>query len=337
MEKRIKTVMLSHGSGGRLTHELIKEVFAAKFSNPVLDAMDDAARLARPKGCVAFTTDSYVVTPLEFPGGDIGRISVCGTINDLAMKGANAAGISASFIIEEGLEFSVLERIVASMRRAADEAGVKIVTGDTKVVEKGKADRLFITTSGIGVIPDKVSISGSNAGPGDAVIVSGNLAEHGVAVMNARNNLGLEGGIKSDGAPLNGLVEAMLRVSKNIRVMRDLTRGGLATALNEIASASGCSIEIEEERVPVSAGVGAACDLLGLDPLYVANEGKLVAFVPQKDAGKVLAAMRKQRYGKNAVIAGRVLKGPAKVSLNTRVGGSRTLLMLEGEQLPRIC
>lgn len=332
-----KKILLGHGSGGRLTHKLIRELFAKRFSNPALDAMDDSAEIPVKSGRIAFTTDSYVVNPLEFPGGDIGKISVCGTVNDLAMKGAKPTGLSASFIMEEGLEFPLLERIVSSMREAARAAGVAIVTGDTKVVEKGKADKLFITTSGVGIIPEGVTLSGANARPGDVVIVSGNLGDHGVAVMNARNNLGLEGDIKSDAAPLNYLVEKMLSVSENIHVLRDLTRGGLATTLNEIASASDRLIEIDAAVIPVSRQVSAACELLGLDALYVANEGKLVAMVSEKDSSKVLSAMRKHKYGKNARVIGRVLSGRPKVRLNTSIGGSRILVMLEGEQLPRIC
>lgn len=335
--RSFNNIPLACGSGGRLTRALIRELFAKKFSNPSLDAMDDSAELAVGKGRIAFTTDSYVVDPLEFPGGDIGKISVCGTVNDLAMKGAKPIGISASFIIEEGLEISLLERIVSSMQKTARAAGVPVVAGDTKVVERGKADKLFITTSGVGVIPEGVNISGSNAKAGDVVIASGNLGEHGVAVMNARNKLGLEGSIKSDAAPLNSLVEAMIETSTGIHVIRDLTRGGLAAALNEIAESSGCLIELEENSIPVSRQVDAACRLLGLDPLYVANEGKLAAVVRKSGAEKVLSAMRKHKYGKNARIIGRVGSGAPGVRLNTSIGGSRILLMFEGEQLPRIC
>lgn len=332
----MKKILLGHGSGGRLMHELIRGLFARKFSNPSLDAMDDSAELAVKKGRIAFTTDSYVVDPLEFPGGDIGKIAICGTVNDLAMKGADPACLSASFIIEEGLEVSLLERIVSSMQRAARAAGVPVVAGDTKVVEKGKADKLFITTSGVGVIPEGVNISGSNAKTGDVVIANGNLGEHGVAVMNARNSLGLEGNIKSDAAPLNSLVKAMIRTGR-VHVLRDLTRGGLATALNEIAGSSHCLIELEENSIPVSRSVNAACLLLGLDPLYIANEGKLAAVVCKSDSEKVLSAMRKHKYGKSACIIGRVGSKTPGVWLNTPIGGSRMLLMFEGEQLPRIC
>ena len=329
--------MLGHGSGGRLTHELIKEVFAKRFSNPALNAMDDAAELSIDGGRLAFTTDGYVVSPLEFPGGDIGRLAVCGTVNDLAMKGAKPIALSAAFIMEEGLDAALLERIAGSMAESARAAGGSIVTGDTKVVEKGHADKLFITTAGIGVIPEGVNLSGANAQTGDVIIMSGNLAEHGVAVMNARNNLGLESGIKSDAVPLNSLVEKMLGVSSAIHVLRDLTRGGLASALNEIASASGCTVDIDENSIPVSPAVSGACALLGLDPLYVANEGKLVAFVDECDAEKILSIMKSHEYGRDSAIIGKVSSGQAKVRLNTSIGGSRILLMLEGEQLPRIC
>ena len=331
-----RRVLLGHGSGGRLSHELIRELFAPAFANPALAPLDDAAELAGGER-LAFTTDAYVVSPLEFPGGDIRRLAVCGTVNDLAMKGARPLGLSAAFILEEGLDFGLLERVVASMRAAAAEAGAAIVTGDTKVVEKGKADGLFIATSGVGVIPAGIALSGANARPGDAVLVSGPLGDHGVAVMNARNQLGLEGDIRSDAAPLNGLVEAMLAAAPGIRVLRDLTRGGLATSLNEIAAASRCRMEIDETAVPVRRSTAAACQLLGLDPLYVANEGKLAAVAPQADAEKVLAAMRGHEYGKGAVAVGRVSEGPAQVRLRTAIGGSRILAMLEGEQLPRIC
>lgn len=330
-------ILLAHGSGGRLSRELVSELFLPEFFNEALNALDDSAEVRFASGRLAFTTDSFVVQPLEFPGGDIGRLAVCGTVNDLAMKGSTPKVLSAAFIMEEGLDIELLKRVTKSMREAAAEAGVNIVTGDTKVVGRGMADNLFITTAGIGIIPEDVNISGSYARETDAVILSGNLGEHGIAVLNARNNLGFESDIKSDVCPLNSLVEAVLEASKNIHVLRDLTRGGLASALNEIAEASGCLIEIEESLVPVSEGISAACALLGLDPLYIANEGKLCALVQETDAATVLNAMRKHRYGTNARIVGRVLKGAAKVRLLTRAGGARIVLMPEGEQLPRIC
>ena len=330
-------VTLAHGSGGRLSRELVKSVFLKSFSNPALLPLEDAAEVRIPGATLAFTTDSYVVTPVEFPGGDIGRVAVCGTVNDLAVKGARPLALSAGFILEEGFPGDLLARITASMRRAADEAGVSIVTGDTKVVEKGKADGVFINTSGIGLIPRGRRLSSSSVKPGDVIIVSGNLADHGVAVMNARNRLGLEGAIKSDAAPLNGLIEAALKIP-GARAMRDITRGGLATVLNEVSGACGLTAEADEEAVPVSAATRNACALLGLDPLYVANEGKIVIFAAPGAAEKILKALRSHRYGRNAAIAGRMLKEKKpQVRLNTAIGGSRIMLMLEGEQLPRIC
>ena len=266
----LKKVALAHGSGGRLSRELVESVFLKIFSNPSLRPLEDSAEVKITGATLAFTTDSYVVTPVEFPGADIGRVAVCGTINDLAVKGARPLALSAGFILEEGFPGELLERITASMRRAADEAGVSIVTGDTKVVEKGKADGIFINTSGIGLIPRGRRLTSSAVKPGDVIIVSGNLADHGVAVMNARNRLGLKGGIKSDAAPLNGLIEAALKVP-GTRAMRDITRGGLATVLNEVSCACGLTAEVDEEAIPVSAATRSACALLGLDPVYVAN------------------------------------------------------------------
>lgn len=330
-------VVLAHGSGGRLSRELVERVFLKSFSNPALRPLEDAAELKIPGATLAFTTDSYVVTPVEFPGGDIGRVAVCGTVNDLAVKGARPLGLSAGFILEEGFSGVLLARIAASMRRAAAEAGVSIVTGDTKVVEKGKADGIFINTSGVGLIPRGRSLTSAAVKPGDVIIVSGNLADHGVAVMNARDRLGLEGGVKSDAAPLNGLAEALLKVP-GVRAMRDITRGGLATVLNEVSGACGLSAEVEENSVPVAAATRNACALLGLDPMYVANEGKIAVFVAAAAAPKVLKAMRAHRYGRNAAIVGRMVKEKKpQVRLNTAIGGSRIMLMLEGEQLPRIC
>jgi hydrogenase expression/formation protein HypE len=330
-------VVLAHGSGGRLSRELVEQVFLKSFSNPALRPLEDAAELKIPGATLAFTTDSYVVTPVEFPGGDIGRVAVCGTVNDLAVKGARPLGLSAGFILEEGFSGALLARIAASMRRAAAEAGVSIVTGDTKVVEKGKADGIFINTSGVGLIPRGRSLTSAAVKPGDVIIVSGNLADHGVAVMNARDSLGLEGGVASDAAPLNGLAEALLKVP-GVRAMRDITRGGLATVLNEVSGACGLSAEVEENSIPVAAATRNACALLGLDPLYVANEGKIAVFAAAAAAAKVLKAMRAHRYGRNAAIVGRMVKEKKpQVRLNTAIGGSRIMLMLEGEQLPRIC
>lgn len=333
----LEKVVLGHGSGGRLSRELVETVFLKSFSNPALRPLEDSAEVRIPGSTLAFTTDSYVVTPVEFPGADIGRVAVCGTVNDLAVKGARPLALSAGFILEEGFSGALLARIVASMRRAADEAGVSIVTGDTKVVEKGKADGVFINTSGVGLIPRGRSLTSAAVKPGDVILVSGNLADHGVAVMNARDRLGLEGGVKSDAAPLNGLAEAVLKVP-GVRAMRDITRGGLATVLNEVSGACGLSAEVEEESVPVAAATRNACALLGLDPMYVANEGKIAVFAAAAAAPKVLKAMRAHRYGRNAAIVGRMVKGKKpQVRLNTAIGGSRIMLMLEGEQLPRIC
>lgn len=331
-------ILLAHGSGGRLSHELIEKIFKTRFSNPMLDQGDDSAefRIAKAESRMAFTTDSYVVKPLFFPGGDIGRLAVCGTVNDLAMKGAKPRYLSAGFIIEEGFPIETLEKVADSMAAAAKEAGVSIVTGDTKVVDKGACDGLFINTSGVGVIPEGVEIAGSLAVPGDVVIVSGSIGDHGAAVINARNNFGLSGNLLSDAAPLQGLVQAMMGSGK-VHVLRDPTRGGLATTLNEISLQSEVAINIEEEKIPVRPEVKGACEMLGLDPLYVANEGKLIAIVPPEDSEKILSVMRQDPLGKDAAIIGRVEAGKPQVLLTTFLGSRRPLVMLEGEALPRIC
>lgn len=335
--RKFEKVALGHGSGGRLSRELVEQVFLKSFSNPALKPLEDSAEVKLGGVKLAFTTDSYVVTPVEFPGADIGRVAVCGTVNDLAVKGARPAALSAGFILEEGFPADLLLRVTASMRRAAREAGVSIVTGDTKVVEKGKADGIFINTSGVGLIPPGRELTSAAVRDGDVIIVSGNLADHGVAVMNARNRLGLQGGIKSDAAPLNGLVERALR-SPGVRAMRDITRGGFATVLNEVSGACGLSAVVEENSVPVSPATANACAMLGLDPLYVANEGKIALFVAPKAAERVLKDLRSHRYGRKAAIVGRMVKEKKpQVRLNTSIGGSRVMLMLEGEQLPRIC
>jgi len=331
-----KKILLAHGSGGRLTHELIKD-FVKRFQNPILAKLDDSAVL-KVEGRLAFTTDSYVVDPIYFPGGDIGKLAVNGTINDLSMVGARPLYLSASAIIEEGFPIGDLERIVDSMERAARLAKVEIVAGDTKVVEKGGVDKIFINTSGIGVVESGVDISSGNGRVGDRIILSGTIGDHGIAILSARERFDFQTEVKSDSQPLNGIVLEILKVSKKIHVLRDPTRGGLATALNEIAQQSGVGIEIEEEKIPVKEGVRGVCEMLGFDPLYIANEGKLVAFVPEKDSMKVLNAMRKNRCGKNAQIIGSVVKGhKGKVVVRTGVGGERILDMLSGEQLPRIC
>jgi hydrogenase expression/formation protein HypE len=331
-------IILAHGSGGRLSHQLIEEVFKSRFSNELLMQGDDAAefRIQDAEGRMAFTTDSYVVKPLFFPGGDIGRLAVCGTVNDLSMKGAQPLYLSAGFIIEEGLPLAVLDRIAGSMAAAAGEAGVTIVTGDTKVVEQGACDGLFINTSGVGVIPAGIEVSGANARPGDVVIISGSIGDHGAAVINARNGFGLTGDLSSDVAPLNGLVAEMLQAGE-VRVLRDPTRGGLATTLNEIALQSKATVMVEEQKMPVRPEVLGACEMLGLDPLYVANEGKLVAVVPGRDAERMVSAMRKHPQGRAAAVIGLIEAGKPQVLLTTLLGSRRPLMMLEGEALPRIC
>ena len=329
-------ILLAHGSGGKLMHDLIQS-FLPDLANPILEKMDDSA-VFDVKGRLAFTTDSYTVNPIFFPGGDIGRLAICGTVNDLAMSGAKPLYLSLAFIIEEGLPIADLKKILVSIRKAAAEADVKIVTGDTKVVNKGSADKLFINTSGVGIVPEGVDISASNAKVGDKIILSGNIGDHGIAVLSQREGLKFNTPVPSDCAPLNGLVADMLKVSKNIHCMRDPTRGGLATTLNDFAEKSNAGIKIEEGKIPVDKAVLAACELLGLEPLYIANEGKLAAVVPAKDAAAVLAAMKKHRYGKNAVIIGEVVaEHPRRVVMKTALGASRIVDVPVGELLPRIC
>jgi hydrogenase expression/formation protein HypE len=335
-------ILLAHGSGGRLSHELVAKEFLPPWANPILKQLDDSAvlPLSRDGGGprLAFTTDSYVVKPLFFKGGDIGRLAVCGTVNDLAMVGAEPLYLSASFVIEEGLPLSTVRAVVRSMRKAAAEAGVRIVTGDTKVVEGGAADGLFVNTAGLGLVPPGVEIGGGRAQVGDAVILSGSIGDHGIAVLSQREGLEFESPVASDVAPLNRLVAAMLTVSLHVHVLRDPTRGGLATSLNEIATQSGVAVHIEEAKIPLKEGVWAACEMLGFDPLYVANEGKLVAMVAPHDAQAVLTAMRATRYGEEAAIIGEVAAEPAgKVLMKTNIGGTRIVHMLVGEMLPRIC
>jgi hydrogenase expression/formation protein HypE len=330
-------ILLTHGSGGKLAHELVEKSFVKAFDNPLLAKLDDSAVIDF-SGRLAFTTDSYVVSPIFFPGGDIGKLAVCGTVNDLAMCGAKPLYLSLSFIIEEGLPQSELKKIVESVQQAAQEAGVKIVTGDTKVVHRGSADELFINTAGIGIIPEGVDISGSNATPGDKVLLSGPIGDHGIAVLSRREGLSFSTQLESDCAPLNGLVDEMLNASSNIHCLRDPTRGGLATTLNELAKQSKVSIRIEEEKVPVRDEVLAACEMLGFDPLYVANEGRLVAVVPAEDADKVLKAMRRNHYGKETSLIGEVsANNPGRVVMRTTIGASRIVDMMVGDPLPRIC
>jgi hydrogenase expression/formation protein HypE len=338
MEKALENkILLAHGSGGKLAHDLVEKSFVKTLANPLLARLDDSA-VFDVSGRLAFTTDSYVVSPIFFPGGDIGKLAVCGTVNDLAMSGARPLYLSLAFIIEEGLSLAELEQVVNSVRVAAGEAGVEIVTGDTKVVPRGSADRLFINTAGVGLIPDGVDISGDKAKPGDKVILSGAIGDHGIAVISQREGLSFATTLKSDCAPLGGLVADMLNASRNIDCLRDPTRGGLASTLNELAGQSKVSIRIEEKKIPVREEVLGACEMLGFDPLYVANEGRLVAIVPAGDADKILKAMKKNKYGKDAVIIGEVAAKPAgRVVMKTVLGSHRIVDMLVGDLLPRIC
>ena len=328
-------ILLGHGSGGTLMHELIREYFSPAFGT---SGMGDSAIVNVPSRRLAYTTDSYVVFPLFFPGGNIGELAVYGTVNDLAVSGAEPLFLTAGFVIEEGFPLSDLKTIIASMAAAAKKAGVQIVAGDTKVVNKGKADGIFINTSGIGIVPDGREASASRIRNCDVVIISGEIGNHGVSVISERNGLTFDPPVKSDTRPLNGLVKAMFDVSKEIRFMRDPTRGGVATTLKEAALESGLCIRIREESLPIPPGVKGACSLLGLDPLYVANEGILIAVVDRKVADPVLAAMKHHPDGGNAAIIGEVQESPArKVLLDTSIGGSRIIDMLRGEMLPRIC
>ncbi len=333
-------VTLAHGGGGKAMHDLIEDVFTSVFKPP---GMEDQARLdtealQEPGAKLAFTTDSFVVDPLEFPGGNIGTLAVCGTVNDLAVGGAQPLWLSAAFVIEEGCEVSLLRRIVQSMSDTADEAGVKIVTGDTKVVGRGAADKLFITTSGVGVIPARRQLSANRVQPGDVAIVNGVLGDHGAAILAARGDMALSVSILTDCQPLNALMEAVLDAVPDVHACRDATRGGLASALNEIALAANVGIEIDEAVVPLRTEVKGVCEILGLDPLYLANEGTLVLFVPAAQAALVLEAMRRTTAGKQAVAIGVATdRHPGRVVMNTLFGGNRIVDMLVGEQLPRIC
>ena len=332
-------IILGHGSGGKLSSDLIADLFLPPFDNPALRAGDDAG-VVSAANCnpLAISVDSHVVRPLFFPGGDIGRLAVCGTVNDVAMMGATPAFLTVGFILEEGLEIGLLEKVVASMKEAAAEAGVQIIAGDTKVVERGKADGVYISTSGVGTVLPGTHISGSLARPGDVVIVSGSIGDHGIAVLGARGDLGFETDIQSDVAPLNHLVSAMLDVSDNIHVLRDPTRGGVASTLNEIARQSQVGIVLNEPALPVKTAVRAACEMLGFDPLYIANEGKLLAFVAPEDAAAVLTVMRQTRYGEESVIIGEVqAEAKGRVLMKTAIGSTRIVDLLMGEMLPRIC
>lgn len=340
---RDTSINMSHGSGGKAMRDLIEDVFLGAFDNPLLAPMEDQALvplalLATHGDRLAFTTDSYVVDPLFFPGGDIGTLAVAGTVNDLAMGGAKPLYLTCAMVLEEGLPLETLRRVVASMQRVATQAGVSIVTGDTKVVERGAADKLFINTAGIGVVARGVAISAHNARPGDAVIVNGYLGDHGTAILIARKQLALQSDVQSDCQPLASLVAAMLVACPDIHCLRDATRGGVATVLNEFALSSGVAIRLWEQTLPLREEVKGACEILGLDPLYLANEGKLVAVVPAGAADRLLAAMRAHPAGANAAIIGEVTEQPSGVVvLHTGFGGQRIVDMLVGEQLPRIC
>jgi hydrogenase expression/formation protein HypE len=335
-------ILLAHGSGGTMMRRLISDVFLEAFDNEALARLDDAATLALPPGRLSFSTDTYVVQPLFFAGGDIGRLAACGTVNDVSMTGAVPAALSCGFVLEEGFPLADLRRILESMAAAAAEANVPIVTGDTKVVEKGGCDGVFINTSGVGVIPDSLDIHGANARPADVVLLSGSIGDHGVAVMSEREGLAFSTSVQSDCAPLNAMIAGMVAAAGPwLHALRDPTRGGIASALNEFAEASGVAIEIDEGDIPVKAQVRGACEMLGYDVLQVANEGKLLAVVAPEGAQAALEAMRQSPYGTEAAAIGRVLgegaPGKGKVFLNTSLGSRRVVDMLVGEQLPRIC
>ncbi len=334
-------IRLDHGAGGSAARELIEHIFMSRFANPVLSAASDSAVLGAPPERMAFTTDSHVVKPVEFPGGNIGKLAVAGTVNDLAVSGAKPLYLSAGFILEEGLSIELLERVVESMARTAEEAGVAIVTGDTKVVERGSCDGIFITTAGVGALPDSRAGIGAalHVQPGDRLIINGALAEHGAAIVCARNDLETDPVIYSDCAPLCDLIETMFAASpEGIRFMRDATRGGLATVVCELAGMREFRIELEEDALPVKEHVRGVCEMFGFDPLYLANEGKVVAVVAKEEAQAVLSAMRSHPLGREAAIFGTVGEpGKSRVTMNTSIGGSRVLQLLTGEQLPRIC
>lgn len=331
-------VVLGHGGGGRLTDELVRTIFLPALGNAVLDALEDQATLALEGGRIAITTDAFVVRPLFFPGGDIGRLAVCGTVNDLAVGGAIPRWLTASFILEEGLPLETLARAVSSMRRAADEAGVLVVAGDTKVVDRGKGDGIFVSTSGVGIVPPGVELSASRARPGDRVIVSGTLGDHGVAILSVREGLAFESEIESDCAPLGGLARALLDACPGVRAMRDPTRGGLAAVLHELARASSVSFTIDERAIPLRDDVRGACELFGLDPLHVASEGRLVAIVDPAHADSALSALRAHPLGERAAIVGEVKERSAvAVGIRSVLGETRVVASLSGELLPRIC
>jgi hydrogenase expression/formation protein HypE len=334
---RDELVTLAHGAGGKATRDLVEALFVEELGNDALAPLGDAALVAGAER-LALTTDSYVVRPLAFPGGDIGELAVNGTVNDLAVAGARPLWLTAGFVLEEGLDVATLRRVVVSMAAAARSAGVAVVAGDTKVVERGKADGLYVTTAGVGALADGIDLGPHRVRPGDRVLLSGTLADHGMAVMLARGDLQLESQIESDTAAVNGLAAALLRLGARLRFMRDPTRGGLATALNELAESAGCGIALDEARIPVRPPVAAACEILGIDPLYVANEGKLVAVVAADAADEALALLRADPLGRDAVVLGEVRAEPeSMVLLETTLGGTRIVDMLVGDPLPRIC
>ncbi|MCJ2520861.1 MAG: hydrogenase expression/formation protein HypE [Candidatus Thermoplasmatota archaeon] len=331
-------VLLGHGGGGRLTNDLVRQVFVPLFDNKYLAAMDDQAVIEVNGARLAFTTDSFVVSPLFFPGGNVGSLAINGTINDLAVCGARPLYLSAALIMEEGLPMEELQRIGESMKGACEEAGVLLVTGDTKVVERGKGDGIFITTTGVGLVPDGVNVSSRNAKPGDKIILSGELGIHGIVIMSVREGIQFETQLESDSAPLHTLVEAILSVTRDVHCMRDPTRGGLASALNELASSSKVGMKIQEVDIPIPEEVEGACEILGLDPLVVANEGKLVAMVPPSTADEVVTKMRNHPLGREARVIGEVVEDhPGTVVMETSIGGLQIVQMPSGEQLPRIC
>lgn len=334
-----KTILLDHGSGGIASQDLISNLFLKHLDNPILRDLEDSAVLAPQTGRLAFSTDSYVVDPIFFPGGDIGKLAVHGTINDLAMRGADPLCLSLGVILEEGMDLNDLEKIVKSIGDASSECGVPIVTGDTKVVPRGKGDKIFINTSGIGVVPEKISVSSRNGQPGDAVILSGTMGDHGITIMTRRAGISMDGDLKSDTMPLHGLVSRLLtEFPQSIHTLRDPTRGGVATSLNEIAASSKLSIEMEEESLPIRPQVRAACEILGLEALFLANEGKCLVIADGNRADDILSMMRDTDEGREAVIIGRLVEGTAgRVLINTPVGGSRVVSPLHGEPLPRIC
>jgi len=331
-------ILLDHGSGGKMAHELTAQVLMPLFDNPILAPLNDGAMFEMPGGRLAFSTDSFVVDPIFFPGGDIGDLAVNGTVNDVAMCGAVPRFLSMGLILEEGLPMPDLKRILTSVRAALDRAGVQLVTGDTKVVPKGAADKIFINTSGIGSILPGVVIDSTLARPGDQIILSGTMADHGIAVLTQREGLKFDSGVKSDTAPLHAMVQAIMEVTRDVHVLRDPTRGGVGTTLNEIAAQSKVGLAIYEEKLPVDQEVAGICELLGFDPLYLANEGKLLCFAPAHQADAVLEAIRRAAYGQKACIVGEVVDDhPGRVVMHTRIGGQRIVDMLAGEQLPRIC